>query len=205
MSCLKVERHSQSRPSSPLQLHLLSTFTSRNKFLRLSTMSSYSIPIDTSFYDIPPNDFFHIPYMNQFGSQAEAGTEGSYYYPLTGGELAPSYPTYNGLPLFQTQPSLPSTTPGAESPASWESPWSHSSGSVSNDLSQPPLQPNAVNAHLAVAQHGPRRRGGSSRLGLATYSRRTTSSRRTIGKNKKDSSTAYAAKLVRSFQTRLGI
>jgi hypothetical protein len=204
MSCLKVEGHSQSRPSSPLQLHRLSTLTSRNKL-----MSSYSIPIDTSFYDTLPNDNFHIPYTNQSASQAEAGIEGSYYYPPTGGELTPYYPTYNGFPLFQTAPSLSSTTPSAESPASWEVPWSHSSDSISDDLFQLPLRPNAVHAHWqpAVAQHGTRtgRRGGSSRL--APYSRRTTSSRLTIGKNKGAStgSTGYAAKLVRSFQIRLGI
>lgn len=167
-------------------------------------MSSYSIPIDTSFYDAFPNDLFHMPYTNQFGSQAEAGTEGSYCYPPTGGELVPSCPTYNGLQLSQT--SLPST-PSAEPPASWDFPWSHSSGSASDDLSQLPLRPNAVNAQPAIARHGTctGRWGGSSRL--ATYSRRTTSSRRTIRKNKGAStgSTGYAAKLVRLFQTCLGI
>jgi hypothetical protein len=159
-------------------------------------MSSYSVPIDASFYDNLPNGFYHMPYTSQFGSQAEAVSQESYYLPPTGGEPVPSYPTYNGLPPFQTPPLLPSTTPSVEAPASWEPSWNHSSGSVSDDLSQ--LQPNAV---TAVAQHGTRRRGSSSRL--ATYSRRTTSSRRT--KIKKASCTGYAAKLVRSFQTRLGI
>ena len=162
-------------------------------------MSSYSIPMDTSPYGILPNDFFHMPYTNQFGGQAEAGSEGSSYLPLTGGELAPSYPTYNGLPLFQTPPSLPSTTPSVESPAPWQSSWSHPSSSVSDDLPRHFFRPNPVNAQSAVAQHGPgtRRQGSSSRV--ATYSRRT------IGKIKKASGTGYAAKVVRSFRTRLGI
>jgi hypothetical protein len=156
----------------------------------------YTYP--SSFVDTFPNDFIPLPHTNQFDSQADAGSGlgGSYYIPPIGGELSPAYPTYNGPSLLQTPPSLPSTS-SVESPASWESSSSQTSGFPSDDLSQLFSEPNTTNANAqpVVVQPGTRRRGGSSRR-----------SRRTIGqKSKKPAGMGYAAKLVRSFQTRIGI
>src|SRR5579863_9690815 len=103
--------------------------TSRNKFLQLSTMS-YSTP--TSFYDVLPDEFFSMPYTNQFGSQTDSGSN---YFPPIGGELTPAYPMYTGPSLLQNPPSLPSTSSSIEFPASGNSSWGQSSGPLSDDLS----------------------------------------------------------------------
>jgi hypothetical protein len=157
---------------------------------------SYTYP--SSFVDTFPNGFNPLSLTNQSYSEADAGSElgGSYYTPPIGGELSHAYPTYNGPSLSQTTPSLPSTS-SVESPASWESSSSQTSGFPSDDLSQLFSEPNTTNANPqpVVGQPGTRRRGGSS-----------LRSRRTIGqKIKKPAGMRYAAKLVRSFQTRIGI
>lgn len=104
-----------------------------------------------SFYDILPNDYLQMSLTGQVvdnKSGMVSGFGGSYPFPAPGAGLAPTYPTYDGTPFFQTPPSFPSTST-IESPASWEDALSQSSST--SLLQTPPPLPSTSSVELSTS------------------------------------------------------
>ena len=158
---IKVRGLSQSGFPNSLICSPLLPHTVTQQAFEMSTMS-YSIP--PSFYDIPPNDYLQN-YTNQLDSKADMGFGGYYNFPAAAVELVPAYPTCNGLPLFQSPPSFPSSSSSSVAPSTpWESPSSQPSISLSDELSQPLFEPKTEGKKVkpAVKQLGKRKRQSDS-------------------------------------------
>ncbi|SRR5216683_3417085 len=137
--------------------------------------------------DILVNAELFEAYMNMLYNQAAAGFgEPSFvspwFVPAPAEELAPAYPTFDGLPPFQVVPPLPSTS---SLPVEFLTPseyaWSQLLSTPAELLSEPfpePVQPAVTPVRV--------------------------STRRARGGHNQPTATGYAAMMVRSFQPRLG-
>jgi hypothetical protein len=152
-------------------------------------LPTMSYPTPTSFYDMLPNDYLNMTLTNQVDSKADMGFGRPYNLPAAAGQLAPAYPTYNELPLFQTPPSFsfPSTSSSVASSMSWESPSTQPSSSLSDDLSQPTVETETEEKEVkpTAKQLGKRKR-------------RSNSVGRIGDKIKRPAGTGFAAMFVRS-------
>jgi hypothetical protein len=122
-----------------------------------------SCQIPSSIYDIHPNDFVRMTYTKQVDNNANRGFGESCHLPPTGGELPSFYPSNNGLPIFQTPPSL-SASPFSSSVASstsGESHWGQSPNTLLGGLSsQPNLEPPTEEGVVRPATTQPGKRTG---------------------------------------------
>ena len=105
-----------------------------------------------SLYDILPNDYLNMALTGQLANNKSGMgmvSGGSYPFPAPGAAgLAPTYPMYNEVPIFQTTPpSFPGTS-GVGSPESWEDALSQSSSSL---LQTPPPHSNTPNVELPTS------------------------------------------------------
>ena len=161
---LKVGGFSQSSFINTLASTLPSFFSHTPKLLKPSIMS---YPTPSPFYDILPNDHFHVSYTNQVENEADRAFGQSCHFPPTGGEQPSLYPTYNGLAPFQVPASLPSNfSSSVASSTSGESPqpWVQSSSTLADALTFQPI-PEPETQESKVIPAAKRRGKGKRRPG----------------------------------------
>jgi hypothetical protein len=140
-----------------------------------------------SLTDILVNDELFEACMNMLYNQAAAGFGepsfvSSFFAPAPAEELAPAYPTFDGLLPFQAVPPLPSTSSlPVESLTPSDYAWSQLISPPADLLSE--LFPEPVQPAVTPVR---------------------VSTRRARGGQYQPAATGYAAMMVRSFQTRLG-